>query len=162
MLAGRCQRDRAAYTSNVNTEANSTPNQSTFRHDASAGLVLGLQSVPDGLATGLLAGVNPLAGLYAYMVGTVSGAFSTSSSFMAVQGTGAMAMLVADVAVLRDSSSPSRALVTLSLLTGIAMLVAGLLKLGSMLRFVSNAVMVGFINAVGVNIVLGQLANLTG
>ena len=162
MLAGRCQRDRAAYTSNVNREANSTPNQSTFRHDASAGLVLGLQSVPDGLATGLLAGVNPLAGLYAYMVGTVSGAFSTSSSFMAVQGTGAMAMLVADVAVLRDSSSPSRALVTLSLLTGIAMLVAGLLKLGSMLRFVSNAVMVGFINAVGVNIVLGQLANLTG
>lgn len=152
----------AAYTSNVNTEANSTPNRSTFRHDASAGLVLGLQSVPDGLATGLLAGVNPLAGLYAYMVGTVSGAFSTSSSFMAVQGTGAMAMLVADVAVLRDSSSPSRALVTLSLLTGIAMLVAGLLKLGSMLRFVSNAVMVGFINAVGVNIVLGQLANLTG
>ena len=162
MLAGRCQRDRAAYTSNVNREANSTPNQSTFRHDASAGLVLGLQSVPDGLATGLLAGVNPLAGLYGYMVGTVSGAFSTSSSFMAVQGTGAMAMLVADVAVLRDSSSPSRALVTLSLLTGIAMLVAGLLKLGSMLRFVSNAVMVGFINAVGVNIVLGQLANLTG
>ena len=124
--------------------------------------MLGLQSVPDGLATGLLAGVNPLAGLYGYMVGTVSGAFSTSSSFMAVQGTGAMAMLVADVAVLRESSSPSRALVTLSVLTGIAMLVAGLLKLGSMLRFVSNAVMVGFINAVGVNIVLGQLANLTG
>ena len=146
----------------MSTEANSTPNRSTFRHDASAGLVLGLQSVPDGLATGLLAGVNPLAGLYGYMVGTVSGAFSTSSSFMAVQGTGAMAMLVADVAVLRDSSSPSRALVTLSVLTGIAMLVAGLLKLGSMLRFVSNAVMVGFINAVGVNIVLGQLANLTG
>ena len=146
----------------MNTEANSTPKRSTFRHDASAGLVLGLQSVPDGLATGLLAGVNPLAGLYGYMVGTVSGAFSTSSSFMAVQGTGAMAMLVADVAVLRESSSPSRALVTLSVLTGIAMLVAGLLKLGSMLRFVSNAVMVGFINAVGVNIVLGQLANLTG
>ena len=146
----------------MSTEANNTPNRSTFRHDASAGLVLGLQSVPDGLATGLLAGVNPLAGLYGYMVGTVSGAFSTSSSFMAVQGTGAMAMLVADVAVLRESSSPSRALVTLSVLTGIAMLVAGLLKLGSMLRFVSNAVMVGFINAVGVNIVLGQLANLTG
>ena len=31
-----------------------------------------------------------------------------------------------------------------------------------MLRFVSNAVLVGFMNAVGVNIVLGQLANLTG
>jgi SulP family sulfate permease len=42
------------------------------------------------------------------------------------------------------------------------MLAAGLLKLGSILRFVSNAVMVGFINAVGVNIILGQLANFTG
>jgi len=42
------------------------------------------------------------------------------------------------------------------------MLVAGLLKLGSVLRFVSNAVMVGFINAVGVNIILGQLASFTG
>lgn len=121
-----------------------------------------MQSVPDGLATGLLAGVNPLAGLYGYMVGTVAGAASTSSTFMAVQGTGAMAMLMADVAVLRESSSPGRALVTLSVLTGIVMMLAGLLKLGSMLRFVSNAVMVGFINAVGVNIVLGQLANLTG
>jgi sulfate permease, SulP family len=37
----------------------------TLREDSVAGLVLGVQSVPDGLASGLLAGVNPLAGLYA-------------------------------------------------------------------------------------------------
>jgi SulP family sulfate permease len=134
----------------------------SLRRDAVAGLVLGVQSVPDGLATGLLAGVNPLAGLYSYLVGTVSGALATSSTFMAVQGTGAMAMLIADVGVLHESDDPTRALVTLSLLTGVVMVVAGLLRLGTVLRFVSNAVMVGFINAVGVNIVLGQLANLTG
>ena len=134
----------------------------SLRHDAVAGLVLGVQSVPDGLATGLLAGVNPLAGLYAYLVGTVSGAFATSSTFMAVQGTGAMAMLVADTDALHQAADPARALVTLSVLTGVVMLVAGLLRLGAVLRFVSNAVMVGFINAVGVNVVLGQLANLTG
>jgi sulfate permease, SulP family len=39
---------------------------------------------PMGLASRLLAGVNPLAGLYAYMVGTITGAFFTSSAFMAV------------------------------------------------------------------------------
>ncbi len=133
-----------------------------MREDAVAGLVLGAQSVPDGLATGLLAGVNPLAGLYAYMVGTFTGALITSSSFMAIQGTGAMAMIVADVPGLSGSADAERALVTLSILTGIIMLAAGLLKLGWLLRFVSNAVMVGFINAVGVNIVLGQLANFTG
>ena len=134
----------------------------TLRHDAVAGLVLGVQSVPDGLATGLLAGVNPLAGLYAYLVGTATGALFTSSAFMAVQGTGAMAMVIADVPAIRDASDPGRALVTLSMLTGVVMLAAGLLKLGTVLRFVSNAVMVGFLNAVGVNIVLGQLSNLTG
>ncbi len=136
--------------------------KATLREDAVAGLVLGVQSVPDGLATGLLAGVNPLAGLYAYMVGTFTGALITSSSFMAIQGTGAMAMIVTDIPGVHRSADAERALVTLSVLTGAIMLTAGLLKLGWLLRFVSNAVMVGFINAVGVNIVLGQLANFTG
>jgi SulP family sulfate permease len=138
------------------------PSSRSLRHDAVAGLVVGVQSVPDGLATGLLAGVNPLAGLNAYLVGTAGGALFTSSTFMAVQGTGAMAILIADITAISESGDPARALVTLSVLTGIVMLVAGALRLGSVLRFVSNAVMVGFINAVGVNIVLGQLANLTG
>lgn len=53
-------------------------------------------------------------------------------------------------------------LFTLSIVTGAVMLVAGIFKLGSILRFVSNAVMVGFINAVGVNIILGQLDNFSG
>jgi SulP family sulfate permease len=134
----------------------------TLRQDSVAGLVLGVQSVPDGLATGLLAGVSPLAGLYAYLVGTIAGAAATSSVFMAIQGTGAMAMIVADVPAVHQASNPGQALLTLSMLTGAVMLVAGLLKLGSVLRFVSNAVMVGFINAVGVNIILGQLASFTG
>jgi SulP family sulfate permease len=134
----------------------------TLRDDAVAGLVLGVQSVPDGLATGLLAGVNPLAGLNAYLVGTIAGALTTSSAFMVVQGTGAMAMVIADVPAVTSGADPQRALFTLSVLTGAVMLVAGILRLGSVLRFVSNAVMVGFINAVGVNIVLGQLTNLTG
>jgi MFS superfamily sulfate permease-like transporter len=49
----------------------------TLRKDAVAGLVLGVESVPDGLAAGLLAGVNPLAGLYAYLFGTIGGSFFT-------------------------------------------------------------------------------------
>ncbi len=134
----------------------------TIGKDAVAGVVLGVESVPDGLAGGLLAGVNPVYGLYAYMVGTVTGALFTSSSFMAVQATGAMAIVVADVGVVHTSEDPGRALFTLSIVTGIVMLAAGLLRLGSILRFVSNAVMVGFINAVGVNIVLGQLDDFTG
>ena len=134
----------------------------TLTKDAVAGLVLGVESVPDGLAAGLLAGVSPLAGLYAYLFGTVGGSFFTSSAFMAVQATGAMAIVIADVHAVHSAHDGQAALFTLSMLTGVVMLVAGLLRLGSVLRFVSNAVMVGFISAVGVNIILGQLANLTG
>ena len=108
----------------------------TLREDAAAGLVLGVQSVPDGLATGLLAGVNPLSGLYGYLVGTIVGATAASSAFMVVQGTGAMAMVIADVPEVHGSGDGARALFTLSILTGIAMLAAGLLRLGAALRFV--------------------------
>lgn len=133
----------------------------TLRDDATAGIVLGVESVPDGLAGGLLAGVNPVAGLYAYLFGTVGGALFTSSSFMAVQATGAMAIIISDVD-LGSFDDPERALFTLSVLTGALMILAGLLQLGSVLRFVSSSVMTGFIAAIGVNIVLGQLDTFTG
>jgi sulfate permease, SulP family len=134
----------------------------TLGKDAVAGLVLGVESVPDGLASGLLAGVNPLSGLYAYMFGTIGGSLFTSSAFMAVQATGAMAIVIADVPAVHSGQDPGQALFTLSVLTGVVMIAAGFLRLGLVLRFVSNAVMTGFISAVGVNIMLGQLANLTG
>lgn len=136
--------------------------RSALGKDGVAGLVLGIESVPDGLAAGLLAGVNPLYGLYAYLFGMASAALVTSSQFMVVQATGAMAVVVADVDVVHGVEDPNRALFTLAVLTGVAMAVAGFLRLGRYLRFVPNSVIVGFISAVGVNIILGQLADFTG
>ncbi|NLP84642.1 SulP family inorganic anion transporter [Microbacterium sp. CFH 90308] len=133
----------------------------TLGKDVKAGIALGVESVPDGLASGLLAGVNPLAGLYGYLFGMVGAAFFTSSTFMAVQATGAMALVVAD-ADLQSRPDPDRALYTLAMLTGVVMIVAGLARAGRLVRFVPTAVMTGFITAVGVNIVLGQLSNFTG
>ncbi len=130
--------------------------------DLSAGLVHGLVSVPDGLAAGVLAGVNPVAGLYGYLFGTVAGAISTSSVFMSVQATGAMAALIFDVPQVRSGPDATTALATLGVLTGIAMLILGVFKLGSLVRFVPNAVLVGFVNAVAINIALGQFGGLTG
>jgi SulP family sulfate permease len=103
-----------------------------------------------------------LAGLNAYLVGTVAGAIFTSSTFMVIQATGAMAMIVSDVPEVQQADSPDRAVFTLAMVTGVVMLTAAALKLGTAMRFVSNAVMVGFMNAVGIGIALGQMANLTG
>ena len=133
----------------------------SIRDDSVAGVVLGIESVPDGLASGLLAGVNPVAGLYGYLYGMVGGALFTSTTFMTIQATGAMAIVINDVDLdLRDD--PTRSLITLSMLTGVVMILAGVLRLGSFLRFVSVEVMTGFITAVGINIVLGQLDDFTG
>jgi SulP family sulfate permease len=146
----------------IRRQLRSLVKRESLAEDAVAGVVLGGQSVPDGLAGGLLAGVNPVFGLYGYMFGMLGAAFITGSEFMTVQATGAMAAVVSDVSAVHDAEDAAGALFTLALLTGVVMLVAGIFRLGSILRFVSNAVMVGFISGVGINIVLGQLNAFTG
>ncbi|HMR49402.1 MAG TPA: SulP family inorganic anion transporter [Arachnia sp.] len=129
--------------------------------DLRAGLVHGLVSVPDGLAAGLLAGLSPLAGLYGYLFGTITGALATSSVVMSVQATGAMAVILSDVPGLTGPGGTT-ALATLTILTGALMLAAGIARLGTLVRYVPNAVLTGFVNAVAANIVLAQLADATG
>lgn len=131
--------------------------------DVPAGLVLGVESVPDGLAGGLLAGVNPIYGLYGYLFGTMFGALATSSAFMAVQATGAMAVVISDIPEVQgDTPEANTALFTVSVMTGVIMLGLGIAKLGGIVKWVPNAVLTGFINAVAINIILGQLDNFTG
>lgn len=133
----------------------------TLGKDAAAGLILGIEAVPDGLAAGVLAGVNPLAGLYGYLFGMAGAAVLTGSALMAVQATSAMALVVSD-AGLESAPDPHRSLSTLAMMTGIVMAVAGLVRAGRLVSFVPTAVMTGFVTAIGINIVLGQLSNLTG
>ena len=137
-------------------------NSKTWPADLIAVLTLGIESVPDGMASGLLAAVNPIHGVYAYMVGTFTGAFVTSSVFMAVQAPSAMALIVASVPQVRQGDYALESLVALTMLTGILVTILGIIKFGKFLRFVSNSVMTGFIAGVGVLTILGQLDDLTG
>ncbi|HYN66711.1 MAG TPA: SulP family inorganic anion transporter, partial [Ornithinibacter sp.] len=127
--------------------------RTTVGADLRAGTVLGLESVPDGLATGLLAGVNPILALHAYLVGTIAGAVTTSTVLMSVQATGAMAVVISDVPQTQTGDARAQeALAVLALLTGLMMLALGLARLGSLVRFVPSSVLVGFVNAVAINI----------
>ena len=133
----------------------------TARADLVAGVVLGVESVPDALASGVLAGINPLYALYAVMMGTPVGAIFSGSVYLSVQTTSAMALVVASVPVVTSGGSPGT-LFALSLLTGVIMLLAGFLKAGRLLRWVPNSEMVGFMTGVAALILLGQLGDLTG
>lgn len=96
-------------------------NKTTVVSDLKAGLVLGVESVPDGLAAGLLAGVNPVFGLYGYLIGTIGGALAAGSVLMTVQATGAMAVIISDVPQTQGGDGASSALATLAFLTGLTM-----------------------------------------
>ena len=137
------------------------PDRGAARSDLMAGLVLGIESVPDALASGVLAGVNPLYALYGVMIGTPVGAIFSGSVYLSVATTSALALVVASVPAVTAGDSPG-ALFALSLLTGMIMLVAGLLKAGRLLRWVPNSEMVGFMTGVAALIILGQLGDLTG
>ena len=137
--------------------------RTTVGADLRAGTVLGLESVPDGLANGLLAGVNPLLALHGYLVGTVVGAVTTSTVLMSVQATGAMAVIISDVPQTQTGDARAQeALAVLAILTGVGMLALGIARLGSLVRFVPGSVLVGFVNAVAINIILSQVDEVSG
>ena len=130
--------------------------------DLSAALTKAIDGLTGGLANGVLAGVNPVYGMYTVMIATPVGALFTSSVFINVDSTSAIAVTAGSMLADYSPDVRSRALVVLTLLVGGCMLVAGLLKLGFLTRFVSNAVMTGFITGIAVNIILGQLGDFTG
>ena len=134
----------------------------TFVGSVIAGLVMALVSIPGGIANGLLAGVNPIYGVYSMIAGTTVAALFTSSVIMNVDSTGATALATFDA--LGDVAPEDQLgrLVVLSLLVGMFMLVLGFLKLGFLVRFISNSVMVGFLSGLGVLTILGQVGDLTG
>jgi SulP family sulfate permease len=138
------------------------PERTHIVSDLIAGLTFAVVNVPQAMAHAVLATVNPVLGIYTLMIAVPIGAIFTGSVFMNVSTTGALS--VAAGAGLADVPASQRmeALAVMVLLVGVIQLLAGLFRLGFVLRFVSNAVMTGFLNGVAVLIILGQLGDLTG
>ncbi len=130
--------------------------------DLSAAVTKSIDSVTGGMGNAVLAGVNPVYGLYTVLAATPIGALFTSSVYMNIDSTGAIAATAGSMLILYPEEQRASALAVLTLLAGVFMLAAGLLKLGFLTRFISNAVLRGFITGIGVNIILGQLGDLTG
>jgi sulfate permease, SulP family len=139
-----------------------TPDRATLRQDVVAGVPGAIASVPDGMASAVLVGVNPVYGLYASMAGPIGGGLAVSTRLMVVTTTTAAALAAGST--LGDFSSADRpeALFVLTALAGVMMIAAGLLRWGRFTRFVSVSVLTGFLSGVAVNIILGQLADLLG
>ncbi len=130
--------------------------------DALAAVTVGIANVPDGMASAALAGVNPVYGIYTLMVGTPIAALSCSTQLMMFNTTSAMTLVATDALGTRTGDERVQALIVVALVAGIFQLGMGLLGLGMIIKFVSNAVMVGFLTGIATLIIMGQLWDLTG
>lgn len=137
------------------------PTPRAARNDLLAGLTSGIAQIPDAMASGVLARLSPIQGLYAVIAGTPVAALAAGSVLMAVVPTGALSVATGE-AIGRRGGDVAAALATLTVLVGVFQLAAGLLRFGVLVRFVSDAVMTGFLTGIGTLIVLGQLGDVTG
>jgi SulP family sulfate permease len=138
------------------------PLRGSRRQDAIAGLNSAISSVPDGMASGILAGVNPIYGLYACMVGPIAGGIFSSSKLMIVATTSAASLSAGQALGGLQAEARDNALFVMVVLIGTLQILSGLLRLGRWTRFVSFSVMTGFIIGIAVLTILSQLPTVTG
>jgi sulfate permease, SulP family len=129
---------------------------SNVRNDLLAGLVVALALIPEAIAFSIIAGVDPKVGLYAsFSIATII-AFMGGRPGMISAATGAMALVMVTLV----KSHGLEYLLAATILTGVLQMVAGWLKLGVLMRFVSRSVVTGFVNALAILIFMAQLPEL--
>ena len=138
------------------------PERAHLRADMVAGLPGAISRVPDGMAAAILAGVNPVQGLYASFAGPIVGGLGSNTRLMVISATSAAALAAGSALQNVAPDQRPAAIALLVILVGIALVAAGIARLGRYTRFVSYSVMIGFLSGISVNIVCSQIADLTG
>lgn len=131
---------------------------SNIRSDLLSGTVVALALIPEAIAFSIIAGVDPKVGLYASFCIAVVTAFAGGRPGMISAATGAMALLM--ITLVKEHGLEY--LFAATILTGILQIIAGYLRLGDLMRFVSRSVVTGFVNALAILIFMAQLPELTG
>lgn len=129
-----------------------------IKGDILAGIVVALALIPEAIAFSIIAGVDPMVGLYASFIIAVVIAFVGGRPGMISAATGAMALLMVDLVAQHGLEY----LLAATILTGMLQIIFGLLKLARFMKFIPRSVMVGFVNALAILIFMSQLPHLFG
>ncbi len=129
-----------------------------IRGDFLSGLVVALALIPEAIAFSIIAGVDPKVGLYASFSIAVIIAFAGGRPGMISAATAATAVLM--VTLVKEHGL--QYLLVATILAGILQVLAGIFRLGYLMRFVSRSVMTGFVNALAILIFMAQLPELIG
>lgn len=129
-----------------------------IRGDVLAGIVVALALIPEAIAFSIIAGVDPMVGLYASFSIAVIIAFVGGRPGMISAATGAMALLM--VPLVRDHGVEY--LLAATILTGVIQILFGIFKVAKVMKFIPRAVMIGFVNALGILIFMAQVPHFIG
>ncbi len=131
---------------------------SNVRGDVLAGMTVALALIPEAVAFSIIAGLDPMVGLYASFCIAVTIAFVGGRPGMISAATGAMALLM--VTLVADHGVEY--LLAATILTGVLQLVLGLAKVGRFMTFVPHPVILGFVNSLAILIFMAQLPHFVG
>ena len=136
-----------------------------LRHDALAGATVAVMGVPQAMAYALIAGLPPVYGLYTSIVTCIVAALFGSSNHLVTGPTNALCMVILSLTAhlpAKYGISLIEIVFLLTFMTGLLQLAFGLLKMGGIVRYVSNSVVVGFTAGAGILIAANQLKNIMG
>lgn len=129
-----------------------------IRADILAGLVVALALIPEAIAFSILAGVDPMVGLYASFIIAVTISFVGGRPAMISAATGAMALVI--VSLVKDHGLEY--LLAATILTGIIQILFGAAKIDRLMKFIPNAVMIGFVNSLAILVFIAQTPHFIG
>ncbi|TFC92638.1 SulP family inorganic anion transporter [Cryobacterium sp. TMT4-31] len=123
-----------------------------------AGLVVATALIPEAISFSIIAGVDPRVGLFSSFVMAVSIAFLGGRPAMITAATGAVALVIAPVAL--DYGMDY--FIATVILAGLLQVILGVLGVAKLMRFIPRSVMVGFVNSLAILIFIAQLPHLLG
>ena len=129
-----------------------------FVKDVVAGIIVAIIALPLSIALALASGVGPEQGIYTAIIAGFIISFLGGSSVQIAGPTAAFATIVAGIVAENGMSG----LTTATILAGIILIVMGLLRFGSLIKFIPYTITVGFTAGIAVTIVIGQLKDFFG
>lgn len=136
-----------------------------FKGDLPAGITVGIILIPQGMAYAMLAGLEPIYGLYAAVFPQIVYAILGTSRQLAVGPVALDSLLVATTLGALNLSSNSEYLamaIALALFMGVIQLLLGLFRMGFLVNFLSKPLISGFTSAAAIIIAFSQVKHLLG
>lgn len=131
---------------------------SNIRGDILSGIVVALALIPEAIAFSIIAGVDPMVGLYASVCIAIIISFTGGRPGMISAATGAMALLM--VPLVKEYGL--NYLLAATILTGVIQFLFGVFKIAKVMKFIPRAVMMGFVNALAILIFMAQVPHILG